>query len=143
MRASSFVMIFSNLVRRFVCCSKRTDIKETHELPSRPEQSSLILSIPSHSPQHHTEPSPRLLDSIDGLEEYDSEFSMPPKRKTTDTAAAMDSPVKKARPTKKAKAAPEAKEGKPTFSSFHSWLYQSPVLGRCMSRCRASLSPRP
>jgi hypothetical protein len=115
------VMTFGDLLRRFLCCSKRTDIKGTHELPSRPKQSSPVLSIPSHDPQHHSEPSPPLLKYTDGLDEHDSESSMAPKRKATSTAASSDSAVKKAKPTKKAaKAAPGDKEGEPAFLSFHS-----------------------
>ena len=118
-RASGLVMVFCDLLRRFLCCSsKRIGIKETHELPCRPEQSSPVPSIPSHSPQHHAESPQRPRDSLDGTQEDDSASSMPPKRKNTDNAAAMDRPEKKTKaPKKGAKAAPE---GKSTVSSFHS-----------------------
>jgi hypothetical protein len=103
-------MVFYNLLRRVLCC--RTDIKATHELPSRPKQSSPAPSISNHAHPHHAE-QPR--DSTDCTREDDPTSSMPPKRKNADSADVMDRPEKKTKATKKAaKADAEAKEGKST-----------------------------
>lgn len=118
MRASSFVMVFGDLIRRFLCCSKRTDIKETHDLPSRPKQNSPVPSTSSHSPQYLAAPRRHILDSAGGLKEYDPESSMAPKRKSTEATAELDSPVKKTRSTKK--------EGKQS---------SSPLIHYCSSPC--------
>jgi hypothetical protein len=93
-------------------CFTRTDIDETHELPTRPKQSSPRPLTPNHGPRSLTAEQPQPpLPPTDGIEDLDS--SMPLKRKNADTAATMDCPEKKTKTTKKSKkAAPAQEEGK-------------------------------
>jgi hypothetical protein len=121
-------MVFYNLLRRVLCC--RTDIKATHELPSRPKQSSPAPSISNHAHPHHAEQPGHPRDSTDCTREEDATSSMPPKRKNADSADGMDRPEKKTKATKKAaKADPEAKEGKSNIFLLSSMITSATGLG--------------
>ncbi|CAO2655391.1 Nn.00g104550.m01.CDS01 [Neocucurbitaria sp. VM-36] len=103
-------MVQLRALARCMLCSTRTDIDNTHQLPSRPKpEGSRRPCTPEEGPQTPGQPkttleaSQRLFRDINFAEDLNS--LMPPKRKNEDTSADMDRPDKKTKTTKKGRKA--------------------------------------